>query len=246
MNRILLLGALAGILAGPARAADLCDGPCSISMSFPAGGTITTTNGATLTFGSGGSLDLAGGSITEGTGGSVTPAGGDMSAGGSVVLGTGGSIDFGAGGSLDTGGDGGFSVLDASSLEVDGPSTVDVQSASSVHLGTMDSAGTVYYTANTVTGADATTPINFTMAAGDASTTAQVTSASDITFSQVNASTDPPGSASGIGISTTNSPNYDAGTSVLNAAAAGQNASGALAPGFLLLGLLAGLARRHR
>jgi hypothetical protein len=152
------------LLAAPATAiAALCDGPCSFTMDFAGGGSVTTSAGATLTFGAGGSLVLGtGGSITLGTGGSITPAVDppDMSAGGTLVLGTGGEIQFGAGGSLGGGASGNIEVVDNSNVVVAGAASVTVDSAQSLHLGDLNAGGTVSVTAATLDDNDNSMPIH--------------------------------------------------------------------------------------
>jgi hypothetical protein len=159
-SRVLALGLL---LASPAASADLCDGPCSITMDFTDGGTISG-QGATLVFGTGGSLVLGtGGSLTLGTGGSITPATDppDMSGGGTVVFGEGGSIVFGTGGSLDTQAGGGIDPGEVGDFSVDGAVDVTVEASASIHLGVLETDGAARITAaGSIEDLDVSTPIH--------------------------------------------------------------------------------------
>ena len=181
------LAALGLLLASTAARADLCDGPCSVTMDFANGGAITS-DGATITFSSGGALVLgAGGSITLGTGGSLTPNQDppDMSNGGTLVLGTGGSVQFGAGGSLDSGDAGGIDLAEASDLAVTGATSVAVDAAQSVHLGLLDTDGTATVTAGgSIDQGDTSSPIHV-----DATSSITVTSDADVTLAAVTAGT---------------------------------------------------------
>jgi hypothetical protein len=184
MMRIARVLALGLALASVHAAAALCDGPCSITMDFANGGSISTTNGATLTFGTGGELLLGtGGSITLGTGGSLDPDVDppDMSAGGTLVLGAGGAVQFGAGGSLDSGAAGGIVLGEASTLSVVGAASATVDSAQSVHLGDLETDGNAIVTAGgIIDGTDTTSPIHF-----DTTDAITVVSDADVTFSSI-------------------------------------------------------------
>ncbi len=181
--RRLRLVVLALCLASPGAGAALCDGPCSITMDFANGGTLTASNGATLTFGAGGALVLGtGGTLTLGAGGSITPNVDppDMSAGGALVLGPAGSIQFGTGGSLVSGGAGGIELQEASALVVAGAVNVVVDSAASVHLGDLNAGGTASITADSIDGTDTESPIHL-----DATGDITVTSDAAVTYSSV-------------------------------------------------------------
>jgi MYXO-CTERM domain-containing protein len=175
--RLLRPVALALCLASPGAGAALCDGPCSITMDFAGGGTLTPSGGATLTFGTGGALVLGtGGAISLGTGGSLDPNVDppDMSAGGTLVLGPGGSIQFGTGGSLASGAAGGIELEEAGTLVVAGAAGFAVDSAASVHLGDLNAGGAATITADSVVDADTNSPIHV-------DTTGDITVTSDAT-----------------------------------------------------------------
>lgn len=182
--RIVALGLL---LASSAASADLCDGPCSVTMDFANGGAITS-DGATITFSTGGALVLGtGGSITLGTGGSLTPNQDppDMSNGGALVLGAGGSVQFGAGGSLDSGAAGGIGLTETGDLAVTGAVSVVVDAAQSVHLGLLDTDGTATVTAGgSIDQGDTSSPIHL-----DTTSSITVTSDADVTLAAVTAGT---------------------------------------------------------
>lgn len=182
--RIVALGLL---LASTAAPADLCEGPCSVTMDFANGGSISSS-GATITFSTGGALVLGtGGSITLGTGGSLTPNQDppDMSNGGTLVLGQGGSVQFGTGGSLDSGDAGGIDLAEAGNLAVAGASSVSVDSTQSVHLGTLETGGTATLTAGgTIDAGDTSSPIHL-----ETTTGITVTSGANVTYSTVTAGT---------------------------------------------------------
>jgi hypothetical protein len=248
--RGLALVLLLGSFAAPAA---VCDGPCSITMDFASGGTITAAaDGATITFGTGGALVLGGGTITLGTGGSLTPNVDppDMSAGGTLVLGAGGSVQFGTGGSLDSGAAGGIEPAEGGGLAVAGAVDVTVDSAASVHLGDLNTAGTARVTAGgNIDGTDTSSPIHL-----DTTGTLNVTSDADVTFSSIaGASVElittgsgpgfvdctngcPPGDGSSIG-----NPNIPTESGVL---APPNGGAGAPSPWVLLL--LAGASRLRR
>lgn len=192
-NRLLLCAALLAAPAG-ALAAQLCDGsPCSVQMEFPGGGSIETDAGAQLVFGSGGQITLGtGGTIEPGPGGSVTPAAAagttpDMSSGGSITLGPGGAIHFGAGGSLGSGDGGQISVDDAGKLDVRAARTLAVRSALSVHVGDL-AANSVTVEAAGALG-NASIPINFLAAEGDADSQLSIQSDQEISIHNVNGGT---------------------------------------------------------
>jgi len=192
------LALIALLAATPvAGAAELCDGqPCSVSMEFPAGGTITASSG-TIAFGSGGVLALGeGGSITPGEGGSITPepaagAAPDMSNGGSIVFGSGGQIVFGAGGSLATGDAGMISIADSpgSAFAVANAGSIAISSDASIFVGDIDSEGTVEMTAaGSVNGCDPGTPIHLAAIDHDPSTRISITSGGDIAMGTIKGS----------------------------------------------------------
>lgn len=154
-----LLLAWAAALPAPALAADLCAAPCTITLDFARGGSITASGGATLDFAEGGALVLGeGGAIAPGEGGSVTPEGGDMAAGGSVVLGPGGSITFGTGGSLRASG---FSVVDEGRLDIAGGDAGRVEGGGDVHFHTISARNVTLESAGHM--AAPTAPFHFTM-----------------------------------------------------------------------------------
>jgi len=118
-------------------AQDICGEPCTISIGFPEGGSITATNAMAISFGLNGVLEL-GEAGTVNT--SIQPDSLDFSAGGSLLLSPGESITFGVNGSLDLG-DGGnisannYSIVTSGSLlifaigsTVDISGTLEVQS----------------------------------------------------------------------------------------------------------------------
>lgn len=183
---VLILG-LALTLAAPAgAAADLCDGPCAVTIDFSAGGSITATDSATLTFGSEGALLQLGegGAITPGEGGSTWyleggPA--DMSQGGAIHLGPGGSIQFGPGGSLATGTGG--SVVAQEPLQIMSAKAVVIDSPQAVRLGDLRSHGSIQMTSHgDIDGCDASNPVPITMIADDPETTLTVIAASEISL----------------------------------------------------------------
>jgi MYXO-CTERM domain-containing protein len=180
--RVLALGLLLASAAAPAA---VCDGPCSITMDFANGGTLTAAgDGATLTFGTGGALVLgAAGAITLGTGGSLTPNVDppDMSLGGALVLGAGGSVQFGTGGWLDSGAAGGITPAEGGGLAIAGAVNVSVDSAASVHLGDLNTAGTARVSAGgAIDGTDTSSPIHV-----DTTGSIDVASDADVTFSSI-------------------------------------------------------------
>jgi hypothetical protein len=190
-NTCLALALLLGARA--AAAADLCDGPCSASLGFPAGGSISAVDGATITFGpEGGLLDLGeGGSLTLGEGGSMEVLEGapdNMSQGGTLTLGPGGSIQFGPNGSLATGDQGGLAVPDGSALDVAATGPIVVDSEAAVQMGNLHAAGTVEITSggNVSIGMEPIVPLHLSTT-GDSGSTIQVTSAGDVSTGEISA-----------------------------------------------------------
>jgi fibronectin-binding autotransporter adhesin len=187
MKRLAVALCAAAALAAPAAmAVDLCDGPCAVSMDFPAGGSITATDSATLTFASEGALLLLGegGAVTPGEGGSTGyleggPA--DMSQGGTINLGPGGAIRFGPGGSLATGAGG--SIVAQGPLQVDSAKAVVIDSPQNVHLGDLASDGDIAMSSGgDIEGCDASNPVPVAMIVDDPQTTLAVTAAGEISM----------------------------------------------------------------
>lgn len=168
--------ALALLFAAPAAVAvEMCGGPCSVSIGFPEGGSISAPGGATITFGTdGGLLELGdGGSLTLGDGGSVWYQDGGpdnkMAYGGTVTLGPGGSITFGPGGALATSYLGGIAVADGAALDVLASGPVTIASVHAIGVGALDAGGSIHVTGSgdVSLGFDAP-PINFSTTAGSA------------------------------------------------------------------------------
>jgi len=251
------LALLLVLLAG-AAGANLCDGPCTITLDFADGGTLAS-DGATITFGTGGSLVLGtGGTLTLGTGGSITPVADppDMSAGGTLVLGTGGSIQFGAGGELRTAAGGNISLNESTALAVTGASGASVDATQSVHLGDLTAVGTASLTAGgTITGGDIASPIHF-----DSTGDITILSDADITYDTaaagvVDLNTPPPAEDDGGfsdcsagcpegGTSTIGSPTIPTESNILGPQTPGAGGPGPLTLLPLALAALLGLRRR--
>ncbi|MGH8442637.1 MAG: hypothetical protein ACRETF_07010 [Nevskiaceae bacterium] len=178
------------LVAPTSMAANLCDGPCSLTIDFPQGGSISAPDGATLMFGPEGALlELGeGGAIAFGEGGGFHPLENGpptMVFGGTIVLGPGGSIQFGPSGSLATGeygaiaAEGAFEVVSARAVSIDSPTAVrvgDLTTHGVIEVVSQD--GDILYE-------EAGSPFTFTMPPDDTESHFTVTAVGDVTWGKL-------------------------------------------------------------
>lgn len=110
------------------NAQDMCDSACSMTVTFPSGGSITATDTTIITFGLDGVLDLG----DAGTINTATQAESiDYSSGGELSLASGESITFGSNGVLDLGGEGNinstnYSIVTTGSINISGTGDITI------------------------------------------------------------------------------------------------------------------------
>ncbi len=134
-----------------AQCANLCDGPCIVSLTFSNGGSISAESPAILSFGNNAVFSIGdGGVIISNEGGSgngsvndVLKVGGEIPAGASIALSKGDELKFGANGILNLGDGGNISYTDGSQLFIEGANVVDINASGAVTLGEIHIYGEV-------------------------------------------------------------------------------------------------------